>query len=117
MKHHIQTDLKPVSNLTRLQKVKLLEALKNKSINLQSLKPFAGMEFYRVDNYFICLEDLQRYSYDEIEKIYNDLPNIQDAHGMIEFKTMEKGKLIVNKIVILPISLNEVLEYTFKNLL
>ncbi len=118
MKHNIQTDLyKPISNITRQQKIKLLEALKNKSISLQSIKPFAGMEFYRVDNHFICLEDLQRYSYEEIENIYNDLPKISDAPGMIEFKSMEKGNLIINKIVILPISLNEMLEHTFKNLL
>lgn len=94
-----------------------MEAVKKNSLNVESIKPFAGMDFYRVDNYFICREDLQRYSYEEILKINSDLPDLPDAAGMIEFKGVEQGKIIVNRIVILPISKDEMLEYTFKNLL
>ena len=97
-------------SITRQQKVKLLEAVKNQTINLQSLKPFAGMEFYLCGDHFICKENSQRYSYAEILKIYNDLPDIPDTPKLIEFKAMEKGKLIVNMITILPISESEILE-------
>lgn len=90
--------------ITRQQKIKLLEAVQKKSINLQSFKTFTGMEFYRVEDHFICEEDSQRYTYKEIEKIYNTLPDIPETAGMIEFKGKENGKLIVNRIVILSIS-------------
>lgn len=108
---HNQIDFYRASRcITRQQKIKLLQAVQQKSINLQDLKNFAGLDFYRVKDHFICRENLQKYSYEEILKINDDLPTIPDAAGMIEFKAMENGEIIVNGIVIMPISEDEILQ-------
>ncbi|MEO6134374.1 MAG: hypothetical protein ABIP35_04430 [Ginsengibacter sp.] len=47
--------------ITRQQKIKILEAVKKQSMNLQNIKTFAGMEFYSKAN-------LSLYNYEDARK-------------------------------------------------
>ena len=102
--------------LSRSQKNKLRLAIEKNKIKKQDLEDFEGMDFFRIDKDFICEQDNKRYCYEEIEKIYNELPNTPENVGMIEWKAIEKNKVVVNRINLLPVDKDEKLIHLLNKL-
>ncbi len=96
------------TRVTKERKKNLLLALQSGKINFQKVYEFKGMDFYKTDELFVCEQDLQRYSYEEIEKIKDDISTIPGAIRMIEVIGMNNGQQFISKVHLLTVDKNEI---------
>ncbi len=97
------------TRVTKERKKNLLVALQSGKINFQKVYEFKGMDFYKTDELFVCEQDLQSYSYEEIEKIKDNISTIPGNIRMIEVISTNNRQQFVSKIHLLTVNKTEIL--------